>query len=179
VGSTLYCERLGRQVPVGGLHDAPIPWPYAGVKGPRALILCGDLVRAVRCESVVAVCHWWRVHRNTVSRWRRLLGVEQRTEGTARLQRLAIAARMADGPPENTTAGCRTPCERERRRQQFAARPVKPDEYRFPRWQPAEDALLGAVPEAEAVRRLGRSLHAVRHRKRRLRQAAGNVNATT
>src|SRR5262245_12584183 len=91
-GSTLYCERLGGQVPVGGLHDAPIPWPDAGVKGPRALILCGDLVRAVQCESVLALAHWWRVHRNTVSRWRRRLGVEELTEGTTRLQSLASAA---------------------------------------------------------------------------------------
>jgi hypothetical protein len=38
----------GEEVRVGGLTDAPIPWPSLRRKGPHSLILCSDLVRAVK-----------------------------------------------------------------------------------------------------------------------------------
>jgi hypothetical protein len=180
VGGRLYCERLRCQVPVGGIHEAPIPWPVAGVKGPRALILCGDLVQAVRLESVVAVCYWWRVHRNTVSRWRHLLGVGPMTEGTARPHGVASAARIANGLLEKRTAGCRTPEERERRRQRYAALPVKPDEYVTRRWTPAEDRLLGTLADDErAARKLRRTVEAVKRRRRTLRSRSSSGYPTT
>jgi hypothetical protein len=57
------------------------------------LILYGDLARAVRRESAVAVAHAWGVTAQTVTKWRRALGVPRATEGTSRLHRAYAAER--------------------------------------------------------------------------------------
>lgn len=59
----LYCQRRRRLVKVDGLTDAPVIWPVTQKAGPRSLILCGDLVRAVQTESVPAVAAHWGVGR--------------------------------------------------------------------------------------------------------------------
>jgi hypothetical protein len=90
VGSSLVCQLAGR-VTVAGLTDAPVPWPYRAIRGaPRPLILCGDLVRAVRTESAEAICHHWGVSRWWVRDCRKALGVGRVTAGTAaRMRELA------------------------------------------------------------------------------------------
>jgi hypothetical protein len=82
VGRKLYCRWRRRWVKVDGLTDAPVMWPFTQRCGPRSLILCGDLVRAVRDESVAAVAAHWGVARETVWRWRQALGVPEYTRGT-------------------------------------------------------------------------------------------------
>jgi hypothetical protein len=47
----------------------------------RGFVLYGHLAKAVRLEAAVVICHWWGVAPNTVSRWRRALGVGRKTEG--------------------------------------------------------------------------------------------------
>ncbi len=85
IGDKLPCEHRGREVKVRRITDAPIQWP-ATRGGPLASpILCGDLIRAVRVESEIAVAHHWGVNENTVSLWRRALGVPAVTNGTRRL----------------------------------------------------------------------------------------------
>jgi len=84
VGSRLTCKRFGRQT-VGGFTAAPIPWPYAaGQGGKPPLILCDDLIRAVRTETAANVAWYWGVTRWTVHHWRQVLGVGRFTEGTMR-----------------------------------------------------------------------------------------------
>src|SRR5579884_614707 len=81
-------HHLRGEVKVKGFTDARIPWPYGGcrgIKGRASLILCGDLIRAVQCESALAVCFWWGVGSTTVSRWRRALQTPVVNEGTSRL----------------------------------------------------------------------------------------------
>jgi hypothetical protein len=80
-GDVVFCERCG-EVTVCGLSAARIPWPTCRRGRGRAIILCADLVDAVRRESSIAVQYWWGVGRETVWRWRKALGVEARTEGT-------------------------------------------------------------------------------------------------
>jgi len=82
-GGHLVCEMRGT-VKVGGYSDGPIPWPVKW--GTRSLILCGDLVDAVRQESEVAVGHHWGVSIKVVQNWRRTLGVEFYNSGTRGLQ---------------------------------------------------------------------------------------------
>jgi hypothetical protein len=86
VGRWLKCRLRGR-VKVVAISDAPIQWPMTRLPtgGPAILILCGDLMKAVRCESSLAVQHWWGVKADLVWRWRKALGVEQHTAGTMRL----------------------------------------------------------------------------------------------
>jgi hypothetical protein len=90
VGGWLECEYRGRDVTVGGLTDAPIQWPYARQKGLHSPILCGDLIRAVKKESVSAVAHHWGVGHSLVHKWRLALGVTKWTIGTTRLITLRI-----------------------------------------------------------------------------------------
>jgi hypothetical protein len=86
-------ERDGR-VQVGGWTDAPIPWPRRKKTGRHSLILCGDLVRAVRTESVMAICYWWGVGTTTVWAWRQALGVGS-TAGSQRIARRGVPAEAA------------------------------------------------------------------------------------
>lgn len=82
VGRTLACLVRGAVI-VAGIADAPIPWPYSTGPGQKRLpVLRGDLVRAVRTESVAAVAHHWGVSRWTVRRWRHRLGVPRYNPGT-------------------------------------------------------------------------------------------------
>jgi hypothetical protein len=67
------------------------------MNGGLSMILCGDLVKAVRRESNLAICHWWGVTPQTVSKRRKALNVPQVNEGTARLYRDYAPERL---PPE-------------------------------------------------------------------------------
>jgi hypothetical protein len=88
-GGVLRCELRGELV-VTGLTDAPIQWPLGRRPGrnerARSLILCGDLAEAVRRESATAVAYHFGVTAQTVSLWRRALGVGHVNEGTHRLR---------------------------------------------------------------------------------------------
>ena len=86
------------RVQVGGWTAAPIPWPRRRKTGRAALILTPELARAVRVESVAAICHWWGVGATTVWAWRQTLGVARVTEGTrARLRERAARRRKPAG----------------------------------------------------------------------------------
>jgi len=53
IGDTLTCAVRGPQLVVG-ISTAP-----SGRAGRRFHIVCGDLERALRVESLVAGCYWW------------------------------------------------------------------------------------------------------------------------
>jgi hypothetical protein len=74
------------EVEIVGIRDARIPWPIGKQGRFRALILYADLAKAVRNESVVAICHWFGVADRTVNKWRRALGVGASTPGTRALR---------------------------------------------------------------------------------------------
>lgn len=74
LGRMLTCEVRGR-VEVCGISDARIPWPIGKIRWARSLVVCGGLARAVRLETNAAVCHWWGVTPQTVSKWRKATGV--------------------------------------------------------------------------------------------------------
>jgi hypothetical protein len=85
VGDKLPCEYLGRDVTVRRMTDARMQWP-ATRGGPRpAVIVCADLIRAIRVESAIAVAFHWGVSAATVGNWRRALEVPRITNGTRRL----------------------------------------------------------------------------------------------
>jgi hypothetical protein len=93
VGHPIGCLVRGEVSP-DGLTDGPrttvegypIAWPYIDqIGGHRSLILCADLVTAVKAESVTAVMECWGVSRKQVYRWRRTLGVGRMNAGTRAL----------------------------------------------------------------------------------------------
>lgn len=92
-GDWLDDERYGA-VEVGGWTSAPIVWPRRKKTGRHSPILFGDLVRAVRTESVEAICHYWGVGQTTVWAWRQALGVDT-TEGSRRIARRGVPADAA------------------------------------------------------------------------------------
>ncbi|QDU18479.1 hypothetical protein [Urbifossiella limnaea] len=90
-GDAVMCEVRG-EVLITGLTCARIPWPVG--KRPasqgRALVVYAGLAAAVRRESSAAVCFYWGVTAQTVSKWRKALGVGQMTQGTALLKSEAL-----------------------------------------------------------------------------------------
>jgi hypothetical protein len=84
-GDPVFCEVRGEVVLVG-LSAGRIPWPMGRRGSARSLAVFGDLAEAVQLESATAICHWWGVTAQTVSKWRKALGVGPVTEGTHRLK---------------------------------------------------------------------------------------------
>lgn len=86
-GGLATCEARGSVIACG-LTDAPIPWPLGRPPGrsSRGPIIYRDLAKAIRRESSAAVCYWWGVTGQTVTKWRHLLGVPTNTEGDQRLR---------------------------------------------------------------------------------------------
>jgi transposase-like protein len=109
IGRIVFCEVRGEMV-ITGMTDAPILWPV-GRRGRErpSLVVYKDLAKAIRRESNQAVAHWWGVHPQTVTKWRRLLGVERATEGTSRLQSEYDKEPWADAMRAKSRAKARDP----------------------------------------------------------------------
>jgi hypothetical protein len=98
---------IGRIV---GLSAGRIPWPVGKAGRNRSLVVYRGLAKAIRQESIVAVAYWWGVTTQTVTKWRRKLGITgQQTKGTSKLRSVHFedfgdstrkAARAKDRDPE-------------------------------------------------------------------------------
>jgi hypothetical protein len=142
-GDRTFCLFRDCAVVVWELSDAPIPWPRCHYADGRArgfgLLVDEEMLRAIRHESAAAVGFWWGVSRSTVQHWRGAFGVGRRdNEGTHRLVYGAVQASM-----DSRLHGGRV-------------------------WTAEEVAILGAMTDAEAARRTGRSQSTVAWKRRRL-----------
>lgn len=90
-------DELDGLTEVGGWTDAPISWPRRKGTSRPSLILTAELARAVRTESVAAICHWWSVGATKVWQWRKALGVDT-TPGSRAIARRGV-------PPEGAARG--------------------------------------------------------------------------
>lgn len=88
VGQRVKCAVRG-EVVVVGLSNGRIPWPIAYKPGNanRMLVVYSGLTLAVKREASIAVCHWWGVTPQTISRWRKVMSVGPNTVGSAALRR--------------------------------------------------------------------------------------------
>jgi hypothetical protein len=163
-GNQLRC-RVHGWVEVGGISDTPVPWPYRRAKGRHSPILCRDLVRAVRQEANVVVCHLFGVTPLTVTQWRAALGIKHKSPGTS--ERKAAPRRGVSRPPHVIAAlqaGRSSTVSKETRARISAAnrrngnRPAK-DRTRL--WTAREDALVRSLRPAEAAKRTRRTLAAI------------------
>jgi hypothetical protein len=153
-------------------------------------VICGDLLRALKTESVYAVSYHWRLSRAIVSYYRQQLGVPRLNPGTNRLVRECVipAARTLEaraklsaaheGRPSTESAHDRERLRRIQRLSKSKAWRRKMSErlrrrfdllgpYR--KWAAPELALIGTMPDREVARRIDRSLSAVRAKKFSLR----------
>lgn len=103
------------------------------------------LADAIRRESNQAVCHWFGVTAQTVSRWRNLLG-EKTTPGTSRLRREYCFEPVSES---HLARGTRPP---------RAGRP----------WTAAEDEAVRTMTPWKAAIACKRTLSAVNHRRHEL-----------
>jgi hypothetical protein len=179
-GKFLFCEWRGT-VKVGDYSDGPIPWPVKW--RTRSLILCGDLVRAVKQESEIAVAYQWGVCVAVVTKWRNALEVEPITEGTrllkSHVQTEAMTpalrqhlSRLKTGKPRKLTrrgeaslmAALHRPKSArwfESMAPHFAARRGKPVDPNDRVWTPKEEELIGTMPDRAVAKKLRRSVSAV------------------
>lgn len=188
-GGWLRCEIKGR-MQVGGYTNALIPWPTA-IGHARQLIICADLLRALRTESRVSVCFHFGISPQTVSDLRNKLGIERFTAGSMRLfwrnidlartdEARAKLSRTHEGRTDTMTAE-----DRERLRQ--IQRKPKSEEWkrkmaifwrrRFEtlgapeKWSKEELELIGTMSDRELARVLDRSLASVKAKKFQLLHA--------
>jgi hypothetical protein len=158
--------------------DAPIPWPRClSVEHKRSapgLLVDDELLRAIRHESAAAVGHWWRVSVSVVWCWRRAFHVTKvNNNGSNRLVRAAAekgaaAIQAREFTQAERDAKRRLAIDNDLQRHIRAA--VREDT-----WTEEEIALLGLLPDAVVVRKIRRTVEAVRLKRGKL----GLPNPTT
>jgi hypothetical protein len=175
-GKFIACELRGK-VKVGEFSDGPISWPMKW--GTRSIILCGELIKAVKLESATAIMRNWGVSNHTVQKWRRALEVETYNPGTRWLQHMTALENTTPQKIRKLTMAARkvTRVRKSRRFRRYMAmhvrlqmkrtgRPINP---RLKLWTPQEDALLGTERDEVIAGRMGRTAEAVRTRRRFLK----------
>jgi hypothetical protein len=196
-GKIVQDARKGK-VKIVGLSDAPIPWPIGLKYASRSPVLYGAQIKAVRLESNQAVARAWGVSGQTVTAWRKALNVPVTTVGTRALRsahfreiwptrmragslakvrdperraKIAAARRGKPRPPEVVEAmrkarlGTRASRATRRRMSETQKRRWVDDPRK---WSAEEDALIATLPASEAAKRTGRTVYAVKFRRRRL-----------
>jgi hypothetical protein len=105
-------DEVRGEVMIVGLTDARIPWPVGKRGRARSLVVYGQLAEAVRRESGLAICHWWGLTPQTVSKWRKALGIGPVTEGTSRLRRIHALSPKGRAALKKAVAKARDPQRR-------------------------------------------------------------------
>ena len=162
VGQLVECSLRGPVV-VRGWSQGRITWPWYRVTMP-ALILCGDLERAVRVESAQAIIHWWGISSATVTAWRKFLHVRPTNPGGLRLMRAWVPETLTEEQRAIGRALAHQPAPMAR---MVATRRARGGGNRKP-WTPEEDALLGTIPDPQAAKHLGRAKSQIGIRRRTL-----------
>src|SRR5262245_51784918 len=198
-GSVVTCEIQG-DVRIVGTSNGRIPWPLARKPGPggRSLVVYRDLLKAIQREAGIAVAFWWGVRPDTVSRWRKALGVPRSNKGSHALWAANAHKPWAVAARKKAVVKSKTPRALARlaaalRDKRLAAHVIEAVrrahlgakhtaetrrtmsettrrlwKRRAARWKKAEDALARRLPAPEVARRTGRSLMAVWNRRRAL-----------
>jgi hypothetical protein len=163
-GDRAQCLYRDKDVIVTGLSAGRIPWPLClptGGRGQPGLLVEEELARAVRCESVLALRHWWGASPRVVWCWRQALGVARHNEGSLRLYRLHGRAvgdslRGKPLPPEAVERRRRTAIELN------LGQYLQPCPNGSRPWTDDELTLLGTMTDHALALQLWRSVNAVR-----------------
>ena len=104
----LVMDAVRGEVEIVKLSGAKIPWPIGKLRQGRSLVVFGGLADAIRQESNQAVCHWWGVTPQTVTKWRKALHVEPLNAGSRELFiRYGREERTQDALPKARLAAAR------------------------------------------------------------------------
>ena len=167
-GDRAQCLYRDKDVIVTGLSAGRIPWPLCKPPGRAhpGLLVEEELARAIRCESSLAVQHWWGACPRVVWCWRQALGVPRFNEGSLRLMRLvgqasADATRGKPLPPEQVEQRRRTAIALNLGRH---LQPCPCPNGSRP-WTKADDAIVRRLDPGAAAQRLGRIVTAVYNRR--------------
>jgi hypothetical protein len=167
IGERAHCQLRARLCVVTSWSDAPISWPRCqpmGQRGGHGLLFDGELIRAVRTESALAICFWWGISEGVVWRWRMVLGIPRAgTEGSKLLIQAAAQAGADAMQAREFTEAERKMKRRNARRLNLAQH--LPTGYHGPRWTADQLALLGTLPDADVAAIAGRTVEAVRQRR--------------
>ena len=155
-GDTVMDEVRG-EVKIVGLSDAKISWPIGKRGRAKSLVVFSGLAKAVAQESNQAVCHWWGITPQTVTKWRKVFDVEPLNPGSRELfVRYGREERVLDALPLARAAASRP----EARRKLAEAHLGKPRPKSV--IEALQRANLGRVPSA-ATRRKMSEAHRARH----------------
>lgn len=183
IGGWLKCELRG-ELQVGGYTDALIPWPTA-TGHAKQRIVCGDLVRALKTESRLAVSFHFGMSAALVSEYRHRLGIERYTAGSMRLfwrninlartdEARAKLSRHHEGRGDTMTPEAREKLREIQRRpksEQWKQKMGERWKRRFATsgrpapWTEEELKMIGTRPDREVAKLLNRSLSSVKGKK--------------
>jgi hypothetical protein len=120
-------DAINGAVQVGRFSDGRISWPCRKKTGKRSLILCGDLERAVKTESAIAIMYWFGVSEPTLTKWRGALGVDRKNNpGTQKIYKDLCPTKLT---PERAAKGrenAMMPEALEKQRQKKRGKPILP-----------------------------------------------------
>jgi hypothetical protein len=87
-GDVVFCQMRG-EVTLVGLSKGRIPWLLRkrAKGGSSSPVIYDALAQALQRESRAAICYWWGVTGQTVTKWRKAMNVGPVTEGTSALKR--------------------------------------------------------------------------------------------
>jgi hypothetical protein len=148
-----------------------ISWPRCQAlhrRGGSGLLMTDELARAVRCESSLAIQHWFGVSVTAVRNWRRALGVDMwEPEGSRRPhQRSREKGAAVIHHRGLSDAEC------EQRREQALrlnlAQYLDPHRCGALAWKPEQVKLLGKMPDEEVALQIGKPQNAVRLKREKL-----------
>jgi len=193
-------------VRIVGLSDGPIQWPIAAGPGGLSLVLYRGLARAVRRESNAAVAYWFGVTGQTVTKWRRALGVRHpegdrclqaangkrnrnglvamwaKAKDPTRCAKIAAARRGKPRPPHVIEAlrmanlGRKLPAAQRAKMSAAHKRRRTRPPAAGKPFTAHELWLIQRLPPAEAAKRTGRTLTAIYSQRSRLRVVARGIS---
>jgi hypothetical protein len=168
-GDHVHCIYRDALCKVTGMHDGRIPWPRVrtlGQRGGSGLLVNDTLVKAIRTESAAALVHWFGVNAETVWRWRKAFVPGHgkfRTPGSERAHQKASQAGA-----EGIKAKVWTDEELDARAELSKRLGLRPPNRWTGRggWTSREVRLLFRFTDVEVAARTGRTVHAVRAKRR-------------
>ena len=112
-GQKVLCEVRG-EVTICGTTAAPIAWPIGRIGPLKSLVVYRGLANAIRQESIQAVAHHWGITTQTVTKWRRRLGIKGEPLGTSILRTRHFEEPWAEETRKKAWAKARDPVRREK-----------------------------------------------------------------